>query len=250
MGNLMGDLNWAIPAIDAKFWAMLGQIMFINLILSGDNAVVIALAVNKLEPTQKKWGIILGSGLAVVLRIILTGFAVVLLTIPLLKIIGGGLILWIAVKLFTEGHDENVQAAGSLRAAVQTILIADLVMSIDNVLAVAGAANGGMFLIIIGLVTSIPIVIFGSALLSALMQRFPIIVTFGAAILGKVGGEMIITDHLIEKTFHPSKYVEWGFQIFFAIAVVVVGKLLIKKGGDDHGDGDKSKDFNAPTQPE
>ena len=248
----MGELNWAIPAINAAFWGQLGTIIFVNLILSGDNAVVIALAVNKLDPVQKKWGIILGSGLAVVLRVILTGFAVFLLTIPFLKIVGGALILWIAVKLFTEGHDENIQAAGNLRAAVQTILIADLVMSIDNVLAVAGAANGGMFLIIIGLVTSIPIVIFGSALLSALMQRFPIIVTLGAAVLGKVGGEMIITDYWVHNTFHPHKYLDWGFQIFFAIAVVVVGKVLMKKGGGDHGegDGDKSKDFNAPTQPE
>jgi len=226
----MGELNWAMPAIDAVFWAQLAQIMLINLILSGDNAVVIALAVNKLEPKQKKWGIILGSGLAVVLRIILTGFAVYLLTIPFLKIVGGVLILWIAVKLFAEGHEENVEAAGSLKAAVWTILVADLVMSIDNVLAVAGAANGGMVLIIIGLVTSIPIVIFGSALLSALMQRFPIIITIGAAILGKVGGEMIITDAWVHKTFHPHKYVDWGIQIFFAIAVIVVGKLVMKKG--------------------
>ncbi|MCL1926364.1 MAG: TerC family protein [Syntrophorhabdaceae bacterium] len=233
----MGDLNWAMPAIDGVFWAQLGQIMLINLILSGDNAVIIALAVNKLEPVQKKWGIILGSGLAVVLRIILTGFAVVLLTIPFLKVVGGILILWIAVKLFAEGHEENVEAAGSLKAAVWTILVADLVMSIDNVLAVAGAANGGMVLIIIGLVTSIPIVIFGSTLLSALMQKFPIIITIGAMILGKVGGEMIITDSWVHNKFHPSKYVDWGFQIFFALAVVAVGKLWMKRSSGHKAEG-------------
>ena len=231
--------------------------MLINLILSGDNAVIIALAVNKLPPVQKRWGIILGSGLAVVLRIILTGFAVILLTIPFLKIVGGALILWIAVKLFAEGHEENVEAAGNLRAAVQTILIADLVMSIDNVLAVAGAAKGGMFLIMIGLVTSIPLVVFGSALLSSLMQRFPIIITIGAAILGKVGGEMIITDHWVHNTFHPESYtinlfsrdiayIDWGIQIFFAIAVIVVGKLIMKKGGDHKPE----EGADAPVQPE
>lgn len=244
----MGELNWAMPAIDTVFWAQLGQIMLINIILSGDNAVVIALAVNKLSPQQKKWGIILGSGLAVVLRILLTGVAVFLLTIPFLKIVGGVLILWIAVKLFAEGHEENVEAAGSLKAAVWTILIADLVMSIDNVLAVAGAANGGMVLIIIGLVTSIPIVIFGSTLLSALMQKFPIIITIGAAILGKVGGEMIITDAWVHKTFHPDAYIinlfnrdipyiDWGIQILCAIGVIIVGKLIMKKSGDHKEEG-------------
>jgi YjbE family integral membrane protein len=223
-----------MPAIDGVFWSRLFQIMLVNLILSGDNAVIIAMAVNKLDPKQKRWGIILGSGLAVVLRVILTGFAVMLLTIPFLKVVGGLLILWIAVKLFAEGHEENVEAAGSLKAAVWTILVADLVMRIDNVLAVAGAAGGGMILIMIGLVTSIPIVIFGSTILSALMQRFPIIITIGAAILGKVGGEMIITDAFIQKTFHwaHSKPVEYGVQIFFAIAVIVVGKLVMKKGGE------------------
>ena len=239
----MEELNWAMPAIDAMFWSRLGQIMLVNLILSGDNAVIIAMAVNKLEPKLKRWGIILGSGLAVILRIILTGIAVYLLTIPFLKVVGGALILWIAVKLFAEGHEENVEAAGSLKAAVWTILVADLVMSIDNVLAVAGAAGGGMILIIIGLVTSIPIVVFGSTILSALMQKFPIIITIGAAILGKVGGEMIITDAWVHKTFHPDAYVvnlfnkdipyiDWGIQIFFAIGVIVVGKMLMKKGAE------------------
>jgi YjbE family integral membrane protein len=258
----MEGLDWTIPAIDAAFWTRFWAIMVINLILSGDNAVIIAMAVNKLPPKQKKWGIILGSALAVVLRIILTGFAVVLLTIPFLKLIGGILILYIAVKLFAEGHEENVEASPSLMKAVWTILIADFIMSVDNVLAVAGAADGGMFLIIIGLVTSIPLVVFGSALLSALMNRFPIIITIGAAILGYVGADLILGDKIIVNLFHEGGpfanlnwgeivietkkihgvmtevatkefkgFIAWPFKIFFMFAVIFAGKFLMKKGG-------------------
>ena len=256
----MEGLDWTIPAINAEFWTRFWAIMLINLILSGDNAVIIAMAVNKLPPVQKKWGIILGSGLAVVLRVILTGFAVVLLTIPFLKLIGGFLILWIAVKLFAEGHDENVEASPNLMKAVWTILIADFVMSVDNVLAVAGAADGGMVLIVIGLVTSIPLVVFGSAILSALMNRFPIIITIGAAILGYVGADLILGDRIIVNLFHEGGafanlnwgeieikiktihgvekevatkifkgFIAWPFKIFFTVGVIVAGKLIMKK---------------------
>ncbi|MDF1526463.1 MAG: TerC family protein [bacterium] len=223
----LGVFGWF--ATDAAFFAGLMQIMIINIILSGDNAVVIALAVRGLEHKERKWGIILGSALAVVLRIVLVGFAVVLLTVPFLKLVGGALILWIAVKLFTEGHgDEDVAESAGIWQAVRVILIADLVMSIDNVLAIAGAASGNMFLIIIGLATSIPLIVGTSALLTMLMDKYPIIITLGAAILGKVGGEMMITDHWVETTFHPSHAVDIGVQIFFTIGVVVVGKMLLK----------------------
>ena len=223
----LGVFGWF--ATDAAFFSGLLQIMIINIILSGDNAVVIALAVRGLEPKQRKWGIILGSMLAVVLRIVLVAFAVALLTVPFLKLIGGALILWIAVKLFTEGHgDENVAESAGIWQAVRVILIADLVMSIDNVLAIAGAASGNMFLIIIGLATSIPLIVGTSALLTMLMDKYPIIITLGAAILGKVGGEMMITDHWVETTFHPSHAVDIGVQIFFTIGVVVLGKMLLK----------------------
>ena len=224
------DLGWfGWFATDAAFFSGLLQIMVINIILSGDNAVVIALAVRGLEPKMRKWGIILGSLLAVVLRIVLVAFAVALLTVPFLKLVGGALILWIAVKLFTEGHgDENVQASANIWAAVRVILIADLVMSIDNVLAIAGAASGNMFLIIVGLATSIPLIVGTSALLTMLMDKYPIIITIGAAVLGKVGGEMMITDHWVHTTFHPSKVVDYGVQIFFTIGVVVLGKMFLK----------------------
>jgi len=227
LGEWLGYIEFT-PA----FYSGVLSIIFINIILSGDNAVIIAMAVNKLEKKQRMWGIILGSGLAVVLRIILTLFAVKLLAIPFLKVVGGVLILWIAVKLFTEGHEEEVQAGGSIAEAIKTILVADLVMSIDNVLAVAGAAKGNNFLVIFGLVTSIPLVIGGSTLLSSLMQKYPIIITLGAMVLGKVGGEMIITDPWVVGKFAPHKYVIWGFEILFAIAVVVVGKYLLKMKSD------------------
>ena len=223
----LGIFGWF--STDAAFWSGLLQILIINLILSGDNAVVIALAVRGLEPKSRKWGIILGSLLAVVLRVVLVAFAVALLKVPFLKLVGGALILWIAVKLFTEGHgDEHVEASGNILEAVKVILIADIVMSVDNVLAIAGAASGNMFLIIIGLATSIPLIVGTSALLTMLMDKYPIIITIGAAVLGKVGGEMMITDHWVHTKFHPSHAVDIGVQVFFTIGVVVVGKMLLK----------------------
>ena len=223
----LGIFGWF--SNDAAFWAGLMQILIINIILSGDNAVVIALACRGLEPKMRKWGIILGSLLAVLLRVVLVAFAVALLKVPFLKLVGGALILWIAVKLFTEGHgDEHVEQSASVWQAVKVILIADLVMSIDNVLAIAGAASGNMLLIIIGLATSIPLIVGTSALLTMLMDKYPIIITIGAAILGKVGGEMMITDAWVHNTFHPPHWVDGTVQIVFTIGVVVVGKTLLK----------------------
>jgi YjbE family integral membrane protein len=227
----MIDLGWfGYISWDAAFFSALMSIIVINLILSGDNAVVIALAVRNLPKKQRMWGIILGSGLAVVLRIVLTFFAAQLLLISFLKFFGGALILWIAVKLFTSGHeDEDIEAAAGLWQAVKVILVADLVMSIDNVLAIAGASKGNMFLLIFGLGTSIPLVVGTSTLLSMLMDKYPIIITLGAAILGKVGGEMMITDPWIHRTFHPPHWMDYGMQVLCAVGVVVVGKFLLKR---------------------
>ena len=217
-------------AFTPEFFSALLSIIVINLILSGDNAVVIALAVNTLPKKQRLWGMILGSLLAVVLRIGLTFFAAQLLLISFLKLIGGLLIAWIAVKMFLEGNEENkVETAAGLWSAVRIILIADLIMSIDNVLAVAGASGGNMFLLLFGLGTSIPLVIGTSALLSMLMDKYPIIITIGAAVLGKVAGEMVITDPWIHKTFLPSRATEIAVMIFFTVGVVVVGKLLLRR---------------------
>src|SRR5881628_266214 len=181
--------------VSAAFWVGLVKIIGVNIILSGDNAVVIALAARSLPPKQQTQAIIWGSGAAIVMRIILTLFAVALLTLPWLKIIGSVLLFWIGVKLLVPEDDEaEIEASDKLLSAIKTILIADLVMSLDNVIAVAAAAGGSYVLLILGLAISIPLVIFGATLLIKLMERFPIIITIGAALIGWVAGEMLVAD--------------------------------------------------------
>jgi YjbE family integral membrane protein len=177
------------------FWIGLAKIIGVNIVLSGDNAVVIALAARSLPPKQQKQAIIWGAGAAVAMRVVLTVFAVALLTLPWLKLVGAVLLFWIGIKLLIpEEDDENVDASDNLIAAIKTILIADLVMSLDNVIAVAAAAGGSMTLLVLGLAISIPLVVYGAALLVNLMERFPVIITIGAALIGFVGGEMMVTD--------------------------------------------------------
>jgi YjbE family integral membrane protein len=179
------------------FWAALGSITLANIVLSGDNAVVIAMAARSLPAHQQKKAIFWGSAAAIVMRIILTLIAVEMLKWPYLKIIGALLLLYIGISLLSEGgdpDDEGHKEIGSMAAAIRTILVADLVMSLDNVLAVAAAAKGNTLLLIIGLAVSIPLIIFGSTLLIKVMDRFPIIITLGAALLGFLAGEMLFTD--------------------------------------------------------
>jgi YjbE family integral membrane protein len=177
------------------FWIGLLKIIGVNLILSGDNAVVIALAARSLPQRQQKAAVLWGSGAAVAMRIVLTIFAVALLTLPWLKLVGSLLLFWIGIKLLLpEEGDENIDASDNLISAIKTILIADLVMSIDNVIAVAAAAQGSMTLLVLGLAISIPLVIFGSTLLLHLMERWPVIITIGGGLLGFVAGEMLVTD--------------------------------------------------------
>jgi len=181
------------------FWIGLAKIIGVNVVLSGDNAVVIALAARALPAKQQKQAIFWGAGAAVVMRIILTIFAVALLTLPWLKLIGAALLLWIGVKLLVpEEGGEDVDASDNLISAIKTILIADLVMSLDNVIAVAAAAGGSYVLLILGLAISIPLVIFGATLLIKLMERWPIIITIGAALIGWVAGEMVVTDPALD----------------------------------------------------
>ena len=181
------------------FWIGLLKIIGVNLILSGDNAVVIALAARSLPARQQKAAVLWGSGAAVVMRIILTIFAVALLTLPWLKIVGSLLLFWIGVKLLVpEDGGEDVDASENLIAAIKTILIADLVMSIDNVIAVAAAAQGSYTLLVLGLAISIPLVIFGSTLLLHLMERWPVIITIGGGLLGFVAGEMLVADPVLK----------------------------------------------------
>src|SRR5690349_16246046 len=177
------------------FWLGLAKIIGVNIVLSGDNAVVIALAARSLPPKQQKQVIFWGAGAAVILRIVLTIFAVMLLGLPWLKIIGGLLLLWIGIRLLVpENDEENVNASAHLLTAIKTILIADVVMSLDNVIAVAAAAGDSMTLLVLGLAISIPLVIFGATLLVKAMERYPIIITIGAGLIGWVAGEMLITD--------------------------------------------------------
>ena len=228
------------------FWIGLAKIIGVNIILSGDNAVVIALAARSLPAAQQKKAVFWGAGAAVLLRIVLTIFAAALLTLPWLKIVGSLLLLWIGVKLLiSEDGDDDIRASDQLFAAIKTILIADLVMSLDNVIAVAAAAGGSYVLLILGLAISIPLVIFGATLLIKLMERFPVIITLGAGLIGWVAGEMLVADHalsgwLISLGVEYQKDVPYAggysLEIIAAIAgfasVVVVGKWL---GGRKEG---------------
>ncbi|HUQ25573.1 MAG TPA: TerC family protein [Burkholderiales bacterium] len=188
--------------VSQAFWLGLLKIIGVNIILSGDNAVVIALAARSLPAKQQKQAVIWGSLAAIVMRVILTIFAVALLALPWLKLIGSLLLFWIGVKLLIpEDEDDNIQASDQLLAAIKTILIADLVMSLDNVIAVAAAAGGSYLLLILGLGISIPLVIFGATLLLKLMERFPVIITIGAGLIGWVAGEMLVADAALTRWF-------------------------------------------------
>ena len=180
------------------FWIPLFQIIIVNIVLSGDNAVVIALAARSLPPHQQKKAIAWGSGAAIFMRIVLTIFAVALLQYPYLKFVGAALLLWIGVQLLIpEDGDAEIASSNHLLAAIKTILLAYLVMSIDNVIGVAAAAKGSLPLLIIGLAISIPLVIFGATMLLKVMERFPVIITIGAMLIGWVAGEMAVTDPAI-----------------------------------------------------
>lgn len=225
--------------MQATFWAALGNIILVNIVLSGDNAVVIALAARQLPPKQQKQAILYGSGAAIVMRIILTIFAVKLLTLPWLKIVGAVLLVYIGVQLLMDGGDDegHVKEHTSMSGAIKTILVADLVMSLDNVLGVAAAAKGNITLLVLGLAISIPLIIFGSTLMLKLMERFPIIITLGAALLGYLAGEMIVSDpkmvewfphfhHAQELVLVPDKFELSLAGLAGAVLVVVLGKLI------------------------
>jgi len=215
-----------------EFWIGLGVIIWVNIILSGDNAVVIALAARSLPKHQQKQAIFWGAGAAVVLRIVLTIVAVKLLEFPFLKIIGGVALLWIAVKLLVPEDEEEgeVEASTQLWGAVKTILIADLVMSTDNVIAVAAAAKGSILLLTLGLIISIPLVIFGATMLMVLMERYPVIITLGAAVLGWTAGEMSVTDPAVADWVKANAHwLDWIGPALGAVLVVAVGKALAKR---------------------
>ena len=241
----------------AHFWTGLMTIIWVNIILSGDNAVVIALAALSLPKHQQGKAIFWGAGAAVVLRIILTIIAVEMLKLSYLKIIGGLLLFWIAVKLLMpEDSDPNVESSDNLYQAIKIILIADLVMSLDNVVAVAAAAKGSILLLVLGLAISIPLVIFGATILMKLMERYPVIVMIGAALIGAVAGELLVTDPVVVGWVSANMpwleihvpligEVSWA-QIAGAALVVVVGKGLAARTGKAE---EKLVDLAADEQP-
>ncbi|MYN11969.1 YjbE family putative metal transport protein [Pusillimonas sp. TS35] len=219
-----------------QFWLALLEIIWVNILLSGDNAVVIALAARSLPPNQQRMAIGFGSTGAIVLRIILTIVAAKLLLLPWLKVVGGLLLLCIGISLLRPSDDaeDGVREHGSLMAAIRTILLADLVMSLDNVVAVAAAAHGDFVLLIFGLAISIPLVIFGSTLLLKVIERLPVIVWLGAALLGYIAGEMLVSDPAMVNTIdgaaqqlHTSVH---QFAVFIGVAgaviVLATGKVL------------------------
>ncbi|GJD93282.1 TerC family protein [Methylobacterium iners] len=213
---------------DPQFLAAILQIIWIDLLLSGDNAVVIALAVRSLPPEQRRIGMFLGAGTAVGLRIIFALIISTLLAIPFLRIVGGILLLWIAVKL-ARGEDEDghaVEESDSLWKAVRTIAIADAVMSLDNVVAISAASKGHAELFIFGLLLSIPLIVMGAALITSLLKRFPIIVWAGAALLGWIAGEMIVTDPFIAERLHAFPNAHYVFAAVGAIFVLVTAYAL------------------------
>lgn len=213
-------------------WALfLGvlNIVIIDLILAGDNTVVIAMAVRSLARKQRQRGIILGAGAAVLLRVVLTFFVAQLLAVSYIKLVGGALIAWIAVKLFLKSPPEQGEREGhTLWQAVWLIVVADITMSTDNVLAVAGASHGNLSLLIFGLALSIPFVVFTSNLLSLLMDRYPIIIYLGAAALGRVSGEMIFSDPAVRRWLELPAWFNYVMEAVLAVGVIVAGKLWIK----------------------
>jgi YjbE family integral membrane protein len=213
-------------------WTGLAQIVVADILLSGDNALVIALACRSLPAHQQKRAIIFGGAAAIGLRVALTAFAVYLLTLPYLKLIGGLLLLWIAVKLLLPEHEggHEIKPQGNMWGAIKTIVIADFVMSVDNVLAVAGAAHGDIPLLVIGLLLSIPLIIYGSTLILKLIGRFPVIITLGAALLGYIGGEMGVADALVAPWVAAhAPWLHTLVPILGAVLVVALGKLFAAK---------------------
>jgi len=218
-----------------QFWIAVLQIILIDILLSGDNAVVIALACRNLPPRQRRLGVFWGVAGAIILRVTLTFFAVSLLAIPYLKIVGAALLLWISVKLIQpqdDGGGQEIRAAGNLLGAIRTIIIADFVMSLDNVIAVAAASRDSLFLLIFGLALSIPLMVWASQLVLRLMDRFPSIIVLGGALLGWVGLSMAVHDPVVKDwVMAQAPWLNWVAPAAGAALVVAIGKLPSLRAG-------------------
>ncbi len=218
-------------------WGAIFQIILIDILLGGDNAVIIALACRNLSPKQRMQGILWGTAGAIFLRVVLIAFALTLLGVPFLKIVGGLLLVWIGIKLLIPEDDAhgNVDGGSSIWSAVKTILIADFVMSLDNVIAIAGAAQNTaadhqIYYVIFGLIVSVPIIIWGSTLVLKLIDRFPLVITFGAALLGWIAGGMLVTDvFVVQQIGEVSTPVKIGAEVVGAVLVVALGKFFASR---------------------
>ena len=240
----MIDLGWlGYIEFSWKFFLAVGSIILIDLVLAGDNAVVIAMAVKNLQGRKRTWGIILGAGGAVLVRVACTFMVAQLLNMRYVKLIGGAVIIWIAVKLLTEGAEEKHldKEVHTLWQALWVIIVADLSMGIDNMLAVGAACHGNFFLLLFGLILSIPFVVFMSTLLARLMDRYPIILWLGAALLGKVGGEMMATDPFVVELFNLPHWAQYVSMAVFVLFVCGFSKWILArrkvKGAGDTADG-------------
>jgi len=217
-------------------WAAVFQIILIDILLGGDNAVVIALACRNLPKQQRMRGIMWGTAGAIVLRVVLIAFALTLLNIPFLKLVGGALLLWIGVKLLLDDNeDHDIQGGSTLLAAVKTIIIADFVMSLDNIIAIAAAAQNAadehqLGLVIFGLLVSVPIIVWGSTIVLKLIDRFPIVVTLGAGLLGWIAGGMLVSDEILIRQFgEPSTMVKLTAEVVGAVFIVALGKWIASR---------------------
>lgn len=244
------DLDLSSP----QFWIAVGQIIMIDILLGGDNAVVIALACRKLDPAKRRLGILWGTAGAIVLRVILIFFALQLLAIPYLKIVGALLLLWIGIKLLMPEHEDghgNISGSDRLWAAVRTVIVADLVMSVDNVIAIAGAAEtagGGnqMPLVIFGLVVSVPIIVWGSQLVIKLMDRFPFIITLGGMLLGWIAGGMVISDPAVVGWLAPYEvWMQFAAPAVGALIVLILGRWLASRANAANA----SRQSNGSSKP-
>jgi len=220
-------------------WAAIGQIILIDILLGGDNAVVIALACRNLPARQRKLGIFWGAAGAIVLRVMLITFAVALLNVPALKLVGGALLIWIGVKLIAPPEEDahaNIHSSDKLWSAIKTIIVADLVMSFDNVIAIAGAAEQAdpghrTGLIIFGLLVSVPFIIYGSQLVLKLLDRFPVIVLAGGALLGWIAGGLMVGDALVKGYVPDDRAVTYAASAAGAALVVIVAKIVARRRG-------------------
>ncbi|HLS55837.1 MAG TPA: TerC family protein [Zeimonas sp.] len=228
-------MDAAIEFLATMHWGAVLQIILIDILLGGDNAVVIALACRNLPKQQRMKGILWGTAGAIILRVILIAFAVALLKVPFLKLVGGALLIWIGVKLLLPGDEDehgNLQGGTTLWSAIKTIIVADLVMSVDNVIAIAGAAQQAdpdhqMGLVIFGLIVSIPLIVWGSTLVLRLLERYPLVITLGGALLGWIAGGMMITDIVtVDAIGEPGAALRYAAAIAGAVLVVVLGKVL------------------------